>query len=113
MGQTHELKILPVYFKDVKLGIKKFEIRLNDRNFKERDILILKESKPEAKEYKGNQIMKRINEVYANHPGLLPNYVILQQRSRTSKRNTDLIKTSYKDMRTTCRTVRLWISGLI
>lgn len=41
--KIHELKILPQYFEEVLKGNKTFEIRKNDRDFKIRDILILKE----------------------------------------------------------------------
>lgn len=40
---VHELKIAPEYFKDVRTGLKKFEIRKNDRDFKVGDRLFLKE----------------------------------------------------------------------
>lgn len=39
----HELKCLPQYFQAVWVGDKTFEIRLNDRNFKERDEVVLQE----------------------------------------------------------------------
>lgn len=39
----HELKIKPQYYEDIKIGIKPFEIRKNDRDFKLGDILILNE----------------------------------------------------------------------
>lgn len=78
MAKTHDLKIHPQYFKDVNLGIKKFELRLNDRNFKERDILNLREWNPATKSYTGKQVTKIVTDVYENLPGLLPNYVVLQ-----------------------------------
>jgi len=37
----HELKILPEFFHDVFTGLKTFEVRKNDRNFKVGDILKL------------------------------------------------------------------------
>lgn len=40
---THELKILPKYYDEIIQGKKDFEIRENDRDFKEEDIVILKE----------------------------------------------------------------------
>lgn len=40
---THELKILPKYYNEIVKGKKNFEIRKNDRNFKEQDVVILKE----------------------------------------------------------------------
>lgn len=41
--RTHELKLSTKYFKDVEKGIKTFELRKNDRDFKVGDTLILKE----------------------------------------------------------------------
>lgn len=43
MNKTHELKIAPEYFKAVVEGVKTFELRYNDRNFKVGDTIILKE----------------------------------------------------------------------
>jgi hypothetical protein len=42
----HELKAWPSYFVAVKNGLKTFEIRNNDRDFKVGDILVLKEFVP-------------------------------------------------------------------
>lgn len=44
---THELKSLPEFFQAVWIGDKTFEIRKNDRDFKERDEVILNEFEPE------------------------------------------------------------------
>jgi hypothetical protein len=52
----HELKTWPQFFQDVKQGIKAFEIRKNDRNFKVDDILILREYNLETDTYSGDQI---------------------------------------------------------
>lgn len=43
----HDLKTYPEYFKDVKAGIKTFEIRKADRNFKVGDELLLREYYPD------------------------------------------------------------------
>jgi len=40
--KVHELKIAPKYYEAVKCGDKRFEIRLNDRDFKKGDIVVLK-----------------------------------------------------------------------
>ncbi|MFX3616109.1 MAG: DUF3850 domain-containing protein [Sporolactobacillus sp.] len=56
---THELKILPWYFKAVMSGNKKFEIRKNDRNFKEGDTVILHEWS-EDEGFTGKQITRTI-----------------------------------------------------
>lgn len=42
----HELKVWPQYFKAIWCGDKTFEIRKNDRNFEERDEVVLKEFGP-------------------------------------------------------------------
>lgn len=44
-AMIHELKIKPEYFKAVESGIKKFEIRKNDRGYNLHDLLILQEYK--------------------------------------------------------------------
>ncbi|MCY8410582.1 DUF3850 domain-containing protein [Bacillus haynesii] len=43
MSVTHHLKILPPYFKAFENGRKNFEIRKNDRGFREGDSLCLHE----------------------------------------------------------------------
>lgn len=44
--KIHQLKTLPEYFQLVRDGIKTFEVRKNDRDFKQGDILILQEYDP-------------------------------------------------------------------
>lgn len=39
----HHLKIAPEYYNQVRLGVKTFEIRKNDRDFQVGDTLLLKE----------------------------------------------------------------------
>ena len=50
----HELKIHPKYYRAVLLGLKKVEIRLNDRNYQEGDLLILNEFDPKTEKYTSN-----------------------------------------------------------
>lgn len=52
----HNLKSLPEYFRAVLEGTKTFEIRKNDRNFKEGDFVILQEwcERPETAYYLRN-----------------------------------------------------------
>jgi len=57
-------KILPKYFKLVKSGKKKFELRLADFRIKEGDILILEEWDPKIKQYTGRKIEKKVNFVF-------------------------------------------------
>lgn len=48
---THYLKTWPEYFKAIKSGEKKAELRLNDRDFKVGDTLILEEYCPGGEEH--------------------------------------------------------------
>lgn len=48
---THELKILPEYYEPIKSGLKKFEIRENDRDFMPEDYLIMRAYDAEKDEY--------------------------------------------------------------
>jgi hypothetical protein len=41
--KQHDLKVLPYFFTHLVLGVKPFEIRKNDRDFKVGDILLLRE----------------------------------------------------------------------
>ena len=63
---THELKTWQMYFQEVKRGYKTFEIRVNDRDFKEGDILVLKEYDPIALEYTGDEITKMAGYIIYN-----------------------------------------------
>jgi hypothetical protein len=75
---THELKIHPQYFRDVTLGLKKFEVRKNDRNYQERDILILNEFEPSTGRYTGNQEIRKVDYILKDVDGLTPEYAVLQ-----------------------------------
>lgn len=54
----HELKCWPGYFQDISRGLKTFEIRHNDRNFKSGDILYLREWSPDSREYSGRSLRR-------------------------------------------------------
>lgn len=59
MVKVHELKIVPEYFRAVKEGKKKFEIRKNDRNFKVGEYIDLREYSGD-KGYTGNRLCLKI-----------------------------------------------------
>lgn len=59
---THELKIIPKWFTVVDKGIKNFEIRKNDRDYKIGDVLILKEW--ERGRYTGREIKREVEYVF-------------------------------------------------
>ncbi len=47
--RTHELKIWPRYFDDVVSGVKRYEVRINDRDYKIGDRLVLLEWDPRSR----------------------------------------------------------------
>ena len=53
-------KIWPEWFKLVKSGKKKFELRLADFRIKQGDVLILEEWNPKTKKYTGRRIKKKV-----------------------------------------------------
>lgn len=56
-------KILPEYFELMRSGKKKYELRLNDIEIREGDMLVLEEWNPEKKEYTGRTLEKRATSV--------------------------------------------------
>lgn len=64
---THELKTWVPYFQAVKSGKKKFEVRINDRDYKLGDTLILKEYDDENYTYTGNTLTVKV--IYTLHGG--------------------------------------------
>ena len=57
---THELKTWPEYFEKILNNEKNFEVRANDRNFKQGDILRLNEYDPEQGDYTGRCILRKV-----------------------------------------------------
>lgn len=77
-SEEHELKIWTEYFEDVVMGVKPFEIRKNDRDFKVGDILHLKEYNSETNNYTGRSIKKKISCIFnGGQFGIKKDYVIL------------------------------------
>lgn len=74
---VHKLKIIPEYYDAVRTGIKIFEVRKNDRNFKVGDILILKEWDATRKDFTGRTARRIISYIFDNQFYLKEGYVIL------------------------------------
>jgi len=53
-------KIWPEYFELVSSGKKKFELRLNDFDVEEGDVLLLEEWDPKTNQYTGRKIEKKV-----------------------------------------------------
>jgi len=74
---THILKCHPLYFKDICRGLKTFEIRKNDRDFKEGDLLTLREYDPTINYFSGNVLKCRILYVLHDFEAIKKGYVVL------------------------------------
>lgn len=74
---VHELKIQPKHFHDVVRGLKKAELRKDDRGYKVRDVLLLKEFF--NGEYTGSWARVTVTHILRNCPeyGLADGYCIL------------------------------------
>jgi len=72
----HKLGILPEYFKAIKEGRKKFEVRFNDRDYKENDILILQELDQLGENLTGNEVFVKVIYILKDF-GLQEGYCIL------------------------------------
>lgn len=71
----HELKCNTKYFNDLKSNKKRFEVRKNDRDFKERDFIALNEY--EDGNYKGRSMIFRIDYILDDPEYVKEGYVIL------------------------------------
>lgn len=79
-SMTHELKILPQWFKDVCSQKKTFEIRKNDRDFKIGDTLILKEW--DGTDFTGREVKRTVSYIYHGdgNYGIAEGYVVMAIR---------------------------------
>ena len=75
--RVHELKCLPQYMRNVIYGEKRFEIRINDRDYQVGDMFILREWSPEHG-YTGLRYQDQIKYVLKDVPeyGLQEGYCI-------------------------------------
>lgn len=74
----HKLKTWKEYFVAVFRGDKQFEVRLNDRDFKINDELILEEYDPKNERYTGRILHRRISYVLPGGQfGIEEGYVVL------------------------------------
>jgi hypothetical protein len=83
--KIHELKTWPVYFDQLKRGLKRFEYRRNDRDFQVGDVLQLEEWDPETGEYTGRWMALRVWSMMTDCPGLPEGYCIMQVQDAMSQ----------------------------
>lgn len=76
--RSHDLKTYPFYFNAVLVGMKKFEVRKNDRDFKIGDFLYLKEFDPKSKSFTGRSSTHQIIYILPGGQfGIEEGYVVL------------------------------------
>ena len=76
--RKHYLKTWPVFFQAIKKRKKKFEIRLNDQDYRSGEILILQEFNPLINEYTGsNDIICLVTYVLQDERFLQKDYVCM------------------------------------
>ncbi len=75
--KIHELKCIAPYFQYVNEGKKKFEIRLNDRDYKFGDVLYLREYKPLSDTYTGHECLVKVDYILQGYPAVQEGYVIM------------------------------------
>lgn len=79
---VHVLKTWPVYFQAIVDRKKRFEIRFNDRDFKEGDTLILREYRPEQKHYTGRKVLVNVLYIFKeDHYELLARNLVIMSIS--------------------------------
>ena len=77
----HELKTIQPYFDDVVNGVKTFEVRKHDRDFKVGDELILREYNLESNTYSGKNVHMEITYILDSENYCKEGYVVLGIRS--------------------------------
>jgi hypothetical protein len=71
----HKLKTLPVYFCDIAIGVKTFEVRRNDRDYAVDDVLLLQEW--EDGQYTGREHCMRVTYIIQGVCGLPPDICVM------------------------------------
>lgn len=74
---THELKIWPRFYEEIKTGRKTYELRRDDRDFQCDDVLVLNEYDPDTKIFSGRQISRRVTSIMRTFAGLEHGYCIM------------------------------------
>lgn len=73
----HNVKCWPAFYRDIKNGIKNFDLRRDDRKYEVMDCLCLREYDPDKRNYTGRGITKQITYILRDFPGIEKGYCIL------------------------------------
>ena len=76
-GDVHYLKTVDPHFSQVFMGLKKFEVRLNDRDFKVKDVLILEQYGPLNKRLTGDYVIVHVTHILDDPDYCKEGYVIM------------------------------------
>jgi ASC-1-like (ASCH) protein len=79
--QIHKLKTLPEYFNEILTGVKTFEVRYNDRDFKVGDLLVLREFDDVTQSYTGLFLYKDVTYILDDPKFVKEGFVILGIKS--------------------------------
>ena len=88
----HHLKTLPLYFDAIARGTKRFEVRWNDRGFKEGDVVSLDEWDAQKHCFTGNSFLVLVEEVFPldDAARALEGYVAFTFRVLTAEREREV-----------------------
>ena len=64
----HELKTWPEFYADIITGRKKFELRRDDRGYRQGDTLVLREWDPKLNGYTGNATTVKVTHILRDAP---------------------------------------------
>jgi hypothetical protein len=89
--QTHLLKCWPIPFEAVRSGLKRHEVRVNDRDFRPGDRVVLLEFEPATTRYSGRKLRFEIGHVSQGGTWSLPDSLCVfsllpPKKTRTAKR---------------------------
>lgn len=71
------LKCSPKYFADLKSGLKQFEVRKDDRNYRVGDLLTIREYCTECEKYSGDETVREVAYVLRDFEGLKEGWCVL------------------------------------
>lgn len=83
----HHLKTWPEPFQAIEAGIKSFEIRWNDRDFRANDIVVLEYWDPIKMHYTGKKLIRKITYMIQGQWGLPSGLCVLQLGETDESKN--------------------------